>query len=36
MAVAMRQGDASAGIQVFVGGLIAHLAARREFKTTAR
>jgi uncharacterized protein len=32
MAVAMRQGDTSAGIQVFVDGLIAHLAARRGFK----
>jgi uncharacterized membrane protein YgcG len=32
MAVAMRQGDTSAGVRVFVDGLIAHLAARRGFK----
>ena len=32
MAVAMRQGDTSAGIRAFVDGLVAHLAARRGFK----
>lgn len=32
MAAAMRQGDTSAGVRVFVDGLIAHLAARRGFK----
>jgi uncharacterized membrane protein YgcG len=32
MAVAVRQGDASAGVDVFVDGLVAHLAARRGFK----
>lgn len=34
MAAAMRQGDASAGVNVFVDGLIAHLAARRGFQNT--
>jgi uncharacterized protein len=32
MAVAMRQGEASAGIKVFVDGLMEHLATRRGFK----
>lgn len=32
MVVAMRPGDAGAGVRAFVDGLIAHLAARRGFK----
>ncbi|HYP02309.1 MAG TPA: TPM domain-containing protein [Pyrinomonadaceae bacterium] len=34
MAAAMRRNDTSAGVEVFVDGLVAHLAARRGFKNT--